>query len=308
MIIYNTMKNLTDIQKSVIKEICDIQLKSLGNIFLQDEEELNSEIEERDPDVELDDFFDELVDTANYFKELKEDPNKIFDLDEDHAPAVIFILKNFWKDEANNSEIVELLTFFESNSSDEIVAFDEDIDIEDIIRDIEEGEGHDREFKPSILYNFTKAKGTQSTKYYIAKVICSFLNSDGGTLYIGVKDDGTIKGLDYDYKLFEGDYKKKKDMFKLTFDNLITYYFGTNYHSLVKLNIIEYQEKDIAQIKVEFSSLNPVFLLNRWRNPETGKYDRISKEFYVRGEASTKRISDVEEIIKYIRNKWDLST
>lgn len=30
----------------------------------------------------------------------------------------------------------------------------------------------------------------------IAKEIVSFLNSDGGTLIVGVKDDGTVVGVD----------------------------------------------------------------------------------------------------------------
>ena len=29
----------------------------------------------------------------------------------------------------------------------------------------------------------------------IVKYICAFLNSDGGTLYIGITDDGYIKGI-----------------------------------------------------------------------------------------------------------------
>jgi predicted HTH transcriptional regulator len=35
----------------------------------------------------------------------------------------------------------------------------------------------------------------------IVKYICAFLNSEGGTLYIGITDDGIIKGFNLSRKI-----------------------------------------------------------------------------------------------------------
>ena len=58
---------------------------------------------------------------------------------------------------------------------------------------IQRGESQQVEFKPSLLYHFGKKGYSRSVRYIIAKVICSFLNSKGGKLFIGLADDGKIQ-------------------------------------------------------------------------------------------------------------------
>lgn len=54
----------------------------------------------------------------------------------------------------------------------------------------------------------TELKRTVSDS--LPKEIVAFLNSDGGTVYIGVEDDGTINGVDD----LDGTLKKLADMFE----------------------------------------------------------------------------------------------
>lgn len=163
------------------------------------------------------------------------------------------------------------------------------VDYENIIS---RGESNQIEFKPTIIYNFDTGKGSIKVKYRIAKVICSFLNSNGGTLFIGVKDDGTVQGLDYDYSLFESG---QRDKVLLELDDLISRYFGSGRKPLVNGFIEEVDGKDILIIEVS-SSAKPVFLNNH--------YDGIpKKEFYIRMHASTRILTDVEEIVDYIVNR-----
>ena len=95
---------------------------------------------------------------------------------------------------------------------------------------IARGESNLIEFKPTLVYNFDTGRGSIKVKYIIAKVICSFLNSNGGTLFIGVKDDGTVQGLNYAYSLFDAGHK---DKVLLELDDLISRYFGSGRKPLV---------------------------------------------------------------------------
>ena len=157
---------------------------------------------------------------------------------------------------------------------------------------IARGESNQIEFKPTLVYNFATGKGSIKVKYIIAKVICSFLNSNGGTLFIGVKDDGTVQGLDYDYSLFEAG---QKDKILLELDSLISHFFGTAKKPLISGFIEEVAGKEILIIEVS-SSQNPIFLLNKRDN-------NIEKEFYIRMHASTRILEDVEDIVDYIVNQ-----
>ncbi len=67
------------------------------------------------------------------------------------------------------------------------------------------------EFKQSIVYPAGAMREDINTQTsVILKVICSFLNSDGGKLYIGVNDTGYEMGIENDlkYRLFEGNLDK----------------------------------------------------------------------------------------------------
>src|SRR5690606_26743289 len=147
-------------------------------------------------------------------------------------------------------------------------------------------------FKPTIIYNFDTGKESIKVKYIIAKVICSFLNSNGGTLFIGVKDDGTIQGLDYDYSLFESG---QRDKVLLELDDLISRYFGSGRKPLIEGEIQEVNGKEILVVDVAASE-KPVFLNNQFNGV-------TSKEFYIRMHASTRILNDVEEIVEYILNR-----
>ncbi len=160
---------------------------------------------------------------------------------------------------------------------------------------IERGESNQVEFKSSLVYNFKTKKAGISVKYIIAKAICGFLNSNGGIVFIGVRDDGQIQGLEVsDYLLFPKE--KARDKILLEFDNLISYFFNFSKEPDVKAKIEKIKGKDVLLIRV-YKSEEPVFLKNKRNN-------QIEKEFYVRGTASTRKIDDIEEMGKYILNNW----
>lgn len=164
--------------------------------------------------------------------------------------------------------------------------------IPEILKEIiQGGENNQVEFKPSLLYNFKTQKAGIGVKGYIAKAICAFLNSNGGFLFIGVKDNGDIQGLSYDYSLSEG--KEPKDFFRLQFDDMIKRFLSLSIINNVTGEFQKLDGKDIFVVTVFPSKRRPIFL-----NGQDGK------EFYVRGEASSRKIIDIEELANYCIEKW----
>lgn len=162
------------------------------------------------------------------------------------------------------------------------------ITLEDIIQG---GESNMVEFKPTLLYNFNTGKAGIGIKKIIAKTICSFLNANGGFLFIGINDNGKPQGLSYDYSL--SDKKNKRDFFRLEFDQMIEYFLSFSVKSNISGGFYEHDGEDIYVVKVFPSKRGPIFL--------KGQY---GKEFYVRGMASSRPLTDIEDLANYCIEKW----
>ena len=152
------------------------------------------------------------------------------------------------------------------------------------------GEGKNLEFKSALVYNFKTNKGGIGIKYIIAKSINSFLNTDGGYLFIGVSDDKEIIGLAHDFSLAEG--KNEQDFFKLEFDEMINRFFSSSIHGKLITQFFTIDEKTICLVKIEKSD-RPIFLKNQQE-----------KEFWIRGEASTRRLLEIPYLIDHCFHTW----
>jgi predicted HTH transcriptional regulator len=94
---------------------------------------------------------------------------------------------------------------------------------------LQEDESLKVEFKES-LYLKKKVFGSSqvSKEYWVSEeicfdviaTICSFLNGEGGTLLIGVADDGTVKGIDCEFEFIPGS-KKNPDGWELFLSNCL---------------------------------------------------------------------------------------
>jgi len=213
-----------------------------------------------------------LLDTYNYFKRLEVDLSLFFEIEDYDGSIVYKILKLLTKEKVVALEEIEA---YESliERLEELGYEDENEGEIFSVEVLKNGESKNIEYKPSLLYSFNKLKGSIDVTYIVAKAICGFMNSDGGKVIIGVNDNGTVQGINYDYNLFEGDILKKRDRFKLAFDNLVSHFFDYSVHALIHTEIVNNEGKDICVISVDFSSYGPVFLRNRSLNKETNKYD-----------------------------------
>ncbi|MGM9713264.1 MAG: helix-turn-helix domain-containing protein [Prevotella sp.] len=107
------------------------------------------------------------------------------------------------------------------------------------------------EYKTSIVYLADKTvdvPNMQEQMKVILAVINSFLNTDGGTLYIGVNDSGMGVGLESDlsYKEFKGD----RDEYARSITDAVVEAFGKVVATLVDVRFDPDNEKPVCIVKV----------------------------------------------------------
>ncbi len=153
---------------------------------------------------------------------------------------------------------------------------------------IRSGESNKTEFKSSLRWDYREEKPNKALEYVIVKSISAFMNTDGGTLIIGVDDHGEILGLDKDYASV---FKENADGFLLVITNLINKHLGKAAHRLVKADIVSLAGKEVCIVRIQRST-SPVFL----KKGET-------EEFYVRTSAASVPLG-MSDSADYIRNHF----
>ncbi len=142
------------------------------------------------------------------------------------------------------------------------------------------------EFKPGLI-NWPSSD--RNIEYEVVQSICAFLNAKGGYLFIGVKDNGEILGLDFS--------KISKDEFRRKFTSIKTHYLAPHIAHRIYGEFKTANGKEIFVITI-YPNPEPVFLLKKDEN------NKFTKEFFVRSDAASRHIYDIEEIVKYYRAHW----
>ena len=119
------------------------------------------------------------------------------------------------------------------------------------LQDISGGETNTREFKSTLRTNLQTGEKDPRMEKAVLKTIVAFLNSRGGTLFIGVADDGTIIGIDEDS--FES-----RDKMNLHMNNLLTSQIGSEYLPYINYRVIDFDGKAIMRVDCKRSS-TPAF-------------------------------------------------
>ncbi len=125
----------------------------------------------------------------------------------------------------------------------------------------------------------------------IAKVLCSFVNTDGGDLLVGVGDGGKLEGLAPGGGRLS---RKERDGMLAWMTNVIVGYFGANHDGRFDREIVEVDGFDILHCRVGASEDEPVML----KRTLEGKYD-----FFMRA-GNTCRVPDTKEMLEHVRTKW----
>ena len=156
---------------------------------------------------------------------------------------------------------------------------------------IEQGESQYIEFKPSVKWNYKLKQPDKDAGEIIAKSVAGFLNTKGGTLLIGVADDGTLLGLKKDFDTFSNKEGKNQDTHQQHLINL----FGTKLGltTISKYIIITYEKEDdelVCLVSVK-ASKSPVYL-----------YD---DKFYIRVGNTTREPLNTKEAHDYINEHFN---
>ena len=114
------------------------------------------------------------------------------------------------------------------------------------------------EFKTSLVYpadNRMKADLEEQT-HRIMKVICGFLNAEGGTLYLGVNDEGMACGINDELEYFKNG---NLDGFDLHVRNNVVKQLGIHANSCIRVSYPEAGKKIVYALHIE-PSIVPVKL------------------------------------------------
>jgi hypothetical protein len=124
------------------------------------------------------------------------------------------------------------------------------------------------EYKSSFRFDIKlKQPNLKVLEKIISKTISAFANAQGGTLFIGVDDEGNIVGLDSDYDTLK---KKNSDGFELELRSSLEKYTRSKVaNESIILKFHQVEEKEICEVKI-FPSSRPIFIYD-----EGGKEERF---------------------------------
>ncbi len=154
---------------------------------------------------------------------------------------------------------------------------------------LDKGEGHFVEFKETLRYDARKGEISKELEKMVLKTIVAFLNAEGGTLLIGVNDEGKAVGLGNDYKTLT---KKNRDGFENHVTMLVKTMIGLPFTKYVKVGFEVIDGNDICVISVK-ESHKPAYLRNGDKK----------EDFFVRVGNSTQPFS-MSEAEEYIKTHW----
>lgn len=149
------------------------------------------------------------------------------------------------------------------------------------------GESYTLEFKSSWQWDMRLKEVNKQLRQSCLKTVAAFLNSDGGTLLIGVEDDGNVVGLDRDIAAAQGSLDRlEQQIIQAVIDAM-----GTNAATNLRLRFEELSAGLVCVIEVEPS-------------PEQ-VYSKTEKgqEFFCRLSNTTRSLT-MEEAQSYIQSHW----
>ena len=155
------------------------------------------------------------------------------------------------------------------------------IDVESLIAG---GEGDLVELKSTLRVNLHTGDKDKRMELAVLRTLAGFLNRDGGTLIVGVADDGTPLGLD-------ADGFPNEDRMGLHLVNIVNSSMGANVWAYMHLNFDDLEERRVMAVRCE-------------RSPKPVYVDHSGAvRFYVRTGPSTTHLS-VDVANEYISQRF----
>ena len=146
------------------------------------------------------------------------------------------------------------------------------------------GESDAVEFKSTLRTNSHTGKHDKSMEHAVLKTLAGFLNTNGGSLLIGVSNEGAPLGV-------EADGFSDEDKMHLHLVNIVKERMGGNTGTMLHANFDDYEDHRVMVVRCERSP-SPVYL-------KDGNIER----FYVRTGPATTELSGVQ-MIDYISHRF----
>ncbi len=149
---------------------------------------------------------------------------------------------------------------------------------------LENGESDAVEFKSTLRTNLHTGEKDKRMETMVVKTIAGFLNTSGGTLIVGVRDDGSPVGI-------EQDNFSNEDKMSLHLVNLINSRMGPHVMTNMHVHFEDYEERRVMVVRCKQASA-AVYTL-----------DGNAEKFYIRTGPSTVELQP-SQIQAYIRQRF----
>ncbi|MBI2304264.1 MAG: putative DNA binding domain-containing protein [Chloroflexi bacterium] len=150
------------------------------------------------------------------------------------------------------------------------------------------------EFKSTMRYDLDTSSENKVNKELgkaICKTLAAFMNSNGGTLLIGVNPDSSIRGLEEDFSTLGS--LKNDDGFLQVFRNMIE-----TWGLIGNLPLITHRFTDVGEKRI--------FVVEVRRNREEPVYLGKDEDFYIRALSSSIKLN-TRDALTYIKLHWQSS-
>ncbi len=154
---------------------------------------------------------------------------------------------------------------------------------------LKNGENQHIEFKSTFLWDNKKKESNKKIQHSVMKTLAGFMNTQGGSLIIGVNDQKEVVGLDEDIKNLK---KKDLDGFENFFNLVFTNMIGLEFRNYIEINFDKIKNKDVCIINVK-PSKKPVYVKNK-----------KDEEFYIRAGNATHPLR-ISEATRYIEERFE---
>jgi type I restriction enzyme, R subunit len=163
------------------------------------------------------------------------------------------------------------------------------------------GESAHLEYKSTLRTAASTGEVVKPLETASVKTVAAFANApDGGTLLIGVADDGRVHGLASDYASLHKDGKDDRDLFQLHLAQVLINALGETAASSVSVQLHTVDGHDLCRVHVPPSSF-PVdahVVVDR-----KGQLEKKTA-FFVRIGNGTRDITDATERQRYVAQRW----
>ena len=159
---------------------------------------------------------------------------------------------------------------------------------EDIRSQIARGESASLEFKSTFRWDLRENRINRALESVVMKTLAGYMNGAGGTLLIGVADDGSMVGLEKDYSALK---KPDRDGFEQVLMGAVASKLGADACQCVQAMFHSVEGQDVCRVIVR-PAHRPVYV----REGEMPK-------LFVRTGVSTRELN-VQEAIQYTEVRW----